>query len=141
MKPDDILQPILAMLFLHIIVLFWMIIARKKAMTDTSMTMEDAKHLIDLNVLPTYPRQVADNYNHLFELPTLFYALIFYVWAMGHVDIVHVWCAWAFFFSRVIHTFIQCTFNNVTIRFSVFSLGWFIVIIMASRELLRNYVN
>lgn len=141
MKPDDILQPILAMVFLHIIVLFWMIIARKKAMTDTSMTMEDAKHLIDLNVLPTYPRQVADNYNHLFELPTLFYALIFYVWAMGHVDIVHVWCAWAFFFSRVIHTFIQCTFNNVTIQFSVFSLGWFIVIIMASRELLRNYVN
>jgi len=135
MNPNDILEPILAMVFLHAFVLVWMIIVRKKAMTDMSMVMEDAKYLIDLNTLPAYARQAADNYNHLFELPTLFYALIFYVWAIGHVDAIHIGCAWAFVASRVIHTLVQCTFNNVTVRFSVFIFGWLAIITIASREL------
>ena len=136
MNPNEILHPILGMIFLHAVVLLWMIIVRKKAMADMSMIMEDAKHLVDLNTHPAYARQVADNYNHLFELPTIFYAIIFYVWTIGHVDIIHVGCAWAFFMSRVIHTLVQGTFNNVKVRFSVFIFGWLTIITMATRELL-----
>ncbi|MFT6045452.1 MAG: hypothetical protein ACI9WC_001152 [Arenicella sp.] len=140
MNPNDILQPILGMVFLHAIVLAWMILVRKKAMSEMSMTMEDAKHLIDFNVHPAYARQVADNYNHLFELPTIFYAIIFYVWAIGHVDAIHIWCAWAFFISRIIHSLIQGVFNNVKARFSVFIFGWVTILIMAFRELLRAII-
>tara|TARA_B110000971_G_C20001170_1_gene496911 strand:+ start:579 stop:1001 length:423 start_codon:yes stop_codon:yes gene_type:complete len=138
MNPNDILHPILGMIFLNAIVLIWMIVVRIKAMTEMSMTMEDAKHLVDFNVHPSYARQVADNYNHLFELPTIFYAMIFYIWAVGHVDIIHIWCAWAFFMSRITHSLIQGTFNNVKARFSAFIFGWVTIIVMALRALLQS---
>ena len=136
MGPNSILAPVLAMILLHAVVWIWMTVTRGRAMSQIGMKLEAAKHTSDLQQLPTYPRQVADNYNHLFELPTLFYALVFYVWAMGHGDIIHVWCAWGFVLSRVVHSIVQGTINKVAIRFPIFAIGWILVIIMSIRELL-----
>ncbi len=136
MDPNNILEPVLAMILLHAVVWILMTVIRGKAMSQTGMKLEDAKHTSDLKQLPSYARQVADNYNHLFELPTLFYALVFYIWAMGHTDTIHVWCAWGFFVSRVIHSIVQSTINKVSIRFAIFAIGWILVVIMSIRELL-----
>jgi hypothetical protein len=139
MKPNDILVPVLAMVLLHAVVWIWMTVTRGRAMSRIGMKLEEARHTSDLQQLPTRPRQVADNYNHLFELPTVFYALVFYIWAMGHVDTMHVWCAWAFFVSRVVHSIVQGTINKVSIRFPIFAVGWILVIIMSIRELLTSF--
>ena len=131
-----ILQPVLAMVLLHAVVWVWMTITRGRAMTQAGMTIEAARHVVDLQKLPDPARQIADNYNHLFELPTVFYALVFYIWAMGHADSIHVYCAWGFFGSRVVHSIVHGTINRVAIRFPVFAIGWILIAVMAVRELM-----
>jgi len=137
MEATSILQPVLAMILLHAVVWVWMTVTRAGAMRQAGITIEAARHVVDLQSLPNPARQIADNYNHLFELPTVFYALVFYIWAMGHVDAVHVYCAWGFFGSRVVHSIVHGTVNRVAIRFPVFAIGWGLIVIMTARELVR----
>jgi hypothetical protein len=135
MDSTNILQPVLAMVLLHAAVWIWMTITRGMAMSQAGMSLEQGRYTVDLHQLPAPARQVADNYNHLFELPTVFYALVFYIWAMGSADSIHVACAWGFFGSRVIHSIVQGTVNRVAIRFPIFALGWVLIVIMSVREL------
>jgi len=79
---------------------------------------------------------VADNYNHLMEQPTIFYALVFYIVLAGHSDALHIYMAWAYVGLRVVHTLIQCTVNIVMARFAVFTLSTIVLMIMVGRELL-----
>jgi len=135
MEATCILQPVLAMVLLHVVVLVWMLATRGKAMGEAGLTLENGKHTVDMNSLPDPARQIADNYNHLFEAPTVFYAIVFYIWAMGHADSIHVYCAWGFFGSRVLHSILQGTVNIVKVRFPLFAIGWLMIVIMAVREL------
>jgi len=135
MEATCILQPVLAMVLLHVVVLVWMLATRGKAMGEAGLTLENGKHTVDMNSLPDPARQIADNYNHLFEAPTVFYAMVFYIWAMGNADSIHVYCAWGFFGSRVLHSIVQGTVNIVKVRFPLFAIGWLMIVIMAVREL------
>ncbi len=135
MEETCILQPVLAMVLLHAVVWIWMTVTRGMAMQQAGLTLQDGKHTVDMQKLPDPARQIADNYNHLFEVPTVFYAIVFYVWAMGHADPVHVYCAWGFFGSRVLHSIVQGTINRVAVRFPIFALGWVLIMVMAVREL------
>ena len=135
MEATCILQPVLAMVLLHAAVWIWMTVTRGMAMQQAGMTLQDGKHTVDMQKLPDPARQIADNYNHLFEVPTVFYAMVFYIWAMGHADPIHTYCAWGFFGSRVVHSLVQGTINRVAIRFPIFAFGWALIIIMAVREL------
>ncbi len=136
MDGQDLLQPVLAMVLLHAAVWIWMTVTRGRAMTQAGISIEEARHVTALQQLPNPARQIADNYNHLFELPTVFYALVFYIWAMGHADPIHVVCAWGFFASRVIHSLVHGTINRVALRFPIFVIGWVLVLVMSLRELL-----
>lgn len=136
MDATCLLEPVLAMVLLNAVVWIWMTVTRGMAMTQAGMTLENGKHTVDMQKLPDPARQIADNYNHLFEVPTVFYALVFYIWAMGHADSIHAYCAWGFFGSRVVHSIVQGTINRVAIRFPIFALGWVLIMVMAVRELL-----
>ena len=74
--------------------------------------------------------RLSDNYNHLFELPVVFYVLCMLAIICQHVPNWLVAMAWGFVFSRVVHSLIQCTYNRVMHRFSVFFIGLLIIIIM-----------
>lgn len=64
--------------------------------------------------------RASDNYNHLFELPVLFYALCLLAIAAGHVPAWLPAAAWVFVALRVGHSVIQCSYNRVMHRFGVF---------------------
>ena len=85
-------------------------------------------------VLPKEVSRVSNNYNHLFEQPTLFYAVAISIAVLGHVDALHVWCAWAYAVFRIIHSVIQATIDVVLARFVVFICSWFALAIMVIRE-------
>jgi hypothetical protein len=70
------------------------------------------------------------------EQPTIFYALVFYVFLAGHTDQLHIYLAWIYVLLRVAHTLIQCTVNIVTMRFSVFALSTLVLMAMALREII-----
>ena len=86
--------------------------------------------------LPSEVSRIADNYNHLFEQPTLFYAIAISIAVLGHGDQTAVTCAWSFVILRVVHSLIQSTVNLVMLRFGVFALSWVALLVMTIREAL-----
>jgi hypothetical protein len=73
------------------------------------------------------------NVANLFELPAIFYALCVTAFAAGAVDQTTVILAWIFTGSRLIHSAIHITYNNVLHRFLVFATGLVIVAVMLIR--------
>ncbi len=66
---------------------------------------------------------VADNYNHLHEQPTLFYAVALVHALIGTGSGLNLTIAWAYVGLRIIHSIVQVTVNRVVVRFSVFMLS------------------
>ena len=68
--------------------------------------------------------RASDNYNHLFELPVLFYGLCALALATTHVPGWLPAAAWLFVAVRIAHSAIQCSYNRVMHRFAVFLAGF-----------------
>ena len=97
--------------------------------------LQAAKHSDELRPnLPDTKRYITDNHNHLFEQPTVFYAIVIYIYLVEHVDSFHIMLAWAYFLFRVIHSIVHVTINNVSIRASVFVFSLACLVIMIARE-------
>lgn len=133
MEPTSILQPVIVLGLWTTVMCIWMYATRIPAMTKAGVDPQAAKHVKDVT-LPSNVAQIADNYNHLFEQPTLFYAMALTIAVLGHGDATHVQLAWAFVLLRVLHSLIQSTINIVLIRFAVFALSWVVLAAMIIRE-------
>lgn len=133
----SVLHAVLGMGVLSLVMFLWMYATRLPAMSRAKVNPQDAMHPGSLGMLPSEARRVADNYNHLWEAPTLFYAMAFYVVVSGHADAVHAACAWAYLGLRIFHSLVQATINKVTLRFALFSLSWVALGVMIVREVLR----
>ncbi len=132
----SLLTPVLALITLTLLVWIWMYATRIPAMQKAGISPQAAKHPGTWEAgVPSSARQVAENYNHLLEQPTIFYALVFYIVLAAHSDQLHIYLAWAYVALRVVHTLIQCTVNLVPMRFLVFSLSTIALMIMAGREI------
>lgn len=136
---NSLLTPVLALVTLSLIVWIWMYATRIPAMQKAGLPPEAGRFPGGLDQLPHPARSVADNYNHLMEQPTIFYALVFYIVLAGHSDPIHIYLAWAYVGFRVIHTLVQCTVNVVPLRFLVFSLSTLALMAMAVREIVAIF--
>jgi hypothetical protein len=133
---SSVLGAVLALVVWSLVIWVWMYATRIPAMQAAKINPDDARHPGSLDSLPSGVKQVADNYNHLMEQPTIFYALAFYAVLMHHDTGLAVTLAWAYVVLRVIHSLIQCTINRVMLRFTVFSLSTIVLIVWAVRELM-----
>lgn len=103
-------------------------------MKRANLAFEDAAHTSDLRAkLPSSVQRIGDNYNHLFEAPTLFYATALAIIVAGLADPIHAACAWAFLASRVLHSLVQATFNHVPTRVVFYTLSWLALATMVVR--------
>ena len=136
MEASDILLPVFVMGMLTVVMLIWMVATRLPAMTAAGIEAQDAQDTSVLKSLPPGVRSVADNYNHLFEQPTLFYAVAIAIAVLGHVDSLHVQCAWIFTLARIAHSILQATVNIVLARFTLFMVAWAALTVMMVRELI-----
>jgi hypothetical protein len=68
-------------------------------------------------------RWVADNYNHLLEQPTIFYATTLALALLGAGSGLAVQLAWAYAGLRIVHSLVQIMSNRVVVRFAVFALA------------------
>lgn len=66
---------------------------------------------------------VADNYNHLHEQPTIFYAITLALAMLGEGGGLNARIAWIYVALRVAHTLVQVTVNRVALRFAIFTLS------------------
>ena len=76
-----------------------------------------------MSELPPRVRWKADNYNHLFEQPTVFYATALVLAVAGQGHGINVTLAWAYVVLRVIHSLWQSLVNVIQVRFALFILS------------------
>lgn len=126
-----ILQPVVALLAWTMVMWVWMYATRIPAMNAAGI---DAKNLVggegsSLRAkLPDSVSWKADNYNHLHEAPTLFYAVAIVLAIIGEGDGMNATLAWAYAGLRIAHSVVQATINRVIIRFALFALSSFVLI-------------
>ncbi len=126
------LAPVLVLIIWTLIMIIVMYKRRIPAMNAISKRTQDFIDNPKLGEqIPAKARWAADNYNHLHESPTLFYALMFVIFLMGKQTSLALICAWAYVAIRVVHSLVQITSNNVMLRFSLFILSVLMLIIMA----------
>jgi len=130
------LTPILALVVWTLIVWIWMYATRIPAIQKAEINPEDAIHPGALNSLPSNVRVVADNYNHLHEQPTIFYALAFYTHLAGAGDAINIWLAWGYVGLRIAHSLAQIIVKKVMVRFPLFVMAAIVLIILAARNLM-----
>jgi hypothetical protein len=131
-----ILTPVLALVSWTLIIWIWMYATRIPAMQKAKIDPQKALHPGSLASLPTPVRVVADNYNHLHEQPTVFYAIAFYAHLAGAADGVNIALAWAYVGLRVVHSLMQIVVRRVMFRFLSFVLCSLCLIAIAVRCIL-----
>lgn len=131
-----IMTPVLALIVWTFVIWVWMYATRIPAMRAAHINPARMKSRAELDVLPAAVKQIADNYNHLHEQPTVFYALAIYTQLAGVADPLNVGLAWAYVVLRVAHSLIQCTTNFVPLRFMVFSASSLVLMGIAGRNVL-----
>jgi len=136
----NILYPMFGMIFLSCLVVIILYVSRIMAIYSVKRlggNLEAARHADEFrSKFPKPLRYITDNYNHIFEQPTLFYATVIYIFLMGHSDSLQVILAWFYVGLRAIHTIIQMTFNDVSWRIAFFFLSGLCLISMILKEFL-----
>jgi hypothetical protein len=140
MDSIEILRPAVVLAGWTLVMLVWLFATRFPALAKAGIEPQDAQDTSRLrDLLPPEAQRVANNYNHLFEQPTLFYAMVLLIAVLGDVDALHVQCAWTFTCLRIAHSCVQATVDIVVIRFSLFALSWVALGIMIVREVLAVF--
>ena len=130
------LTPVLALVCWTLIIWVYMYSRRLPAMNAAGLDPQEAQHPGSLNVLPSGARQAADNYNHLHEAPTIFYALAVYTYLVGNGDELNLTLCWLYVGLRVLHSLVQISINVVLIRFLLFSASTITLGVIAVRNVM-----
>lgn len=140
MENPGFVAPVIALVLWTLVVWLWMYATRIPAMQKAQVDPQSAARARSLGEsLPPAVMYVSDNYNHLMEQPTIFYAAAFAAQLAGQADGLNVGLAWAYVLLRIVHSLIQCTVNVVTARFAVFSLSTIVLAVLAIRVALAVF--
>lgn len=120
----QLLGPVIALVAWSLVMWVWMYATRIPALYAARMKLDpDAPRGEQMALLPPRVRWKADNYNHLMEQPTVFYAiaLALSLLSVGTWGVLAL--AWGYVVLRVIHSLVQALGNRIEIRFVVFVLS------------------
>lgn len=121
-----ILAPVVALICWSLFMWLWMYATRLPAMKRAGI---DTKNLVggagaDLRArIEPRSQWPADNYNHLMEQPTLFYAVCLVLAMTGWGSGLNATIAWIYVALRILHSLVQVLSNRVVVRFAIFSLA------------------
>ena len=114
----------------------WMYVTRIPAIRSSRMVLDPtAPRGEQMATLPARIRWKADNYNHLMEQPTVFYAVALSLAVLGQGSGVNAMLAWTYVGLRVAHSLIQATWNKIEVRFGVFFLSSLVLIALTVNAL------
>jgi hypothetical protein len=132
MDQSAIFDPFFCVILLTLVVWIYMYARRIPFIRDNALTPEQLTPAELARLSPPAVSNPSDNLKNLFELPTIFYALVLYLYVTRQVDPVYVTAAWVFAGFRVAHSAVHCTVNVVLVRFGLYSVSalalWFMVI-------------
>ncbi len=135
----SMIAPVMALVAWSLVIWLWMYVQRIPAMQKAGVKPQDARFPGSLDILPDGARAAADNYNHLMEQPTIFYAAALAIQVAGHADAIGLKLAWAYVIVRVLHSLLQVSVNLGPVRFLLFVISTGVLAAMVVRELMRVF--
>ena len=132
MNQTAIFTPFLSMMLLTIVVWFYMYAKRITFIQKSKLNPNQVTAAELARISPPAVSNPSDNLKNLFEIPTLFYAAMLYLYVTNKVDETYLIAAWVFVALRALHSAIHCTVNIVIVRFWLYCIStlalWFMVI-------------
>jgi hypothetical protein len=127
------LGPVVILAAWTMVVWAWMYVTRIPAMQRAKMKPDpEAPRGEQMSRLPSRVRWKADNYNHLMEQPTVFYAVSIVLVAVGHGGGWALRLGWTYVAIRMVHTLVQTLWNKIEVRFALFALSSLVLIAMTA---------
>jgi hypothetical protein len=132
MNQTAIFAPFLTMMLLTLTVWFYMYSKRIPLIQKSNINPNALTAAELARISPPSVSTPSDNLKNLFELPTLFYGLVLYLFVTSKVDEAYLIAAWVFAGFRILHSAVHCTVNIVMLRFWLYCISalalWFIVL-------------
>lgn len=120
----DLLGPVIALVAWTLLMWLWMYATRLPAIRTARMRLDpNAPRGEQMSTLPARVRWKADNYNHLMEQPTIFYAIVLALALLGDQSPLSLAMAWTYVALRVLHSLWQSLVNRIEVRFAFFALS------------------
>ena len=116
---NPLLAPVVALVAWTLLMLIWLAAARFPAMKGKPIP--DGARGADMP--PGRHNWPGHNYEHLLEQPTIFYAIVLALVAMGDRAEFNLYLAWAYVAIRIVHSLWQSMVNVVMVRFTLFALS------------------
>ncbi|MEM9668352.1 MAG: MAPEG family protein [Pseudomonadota bacterium] len=143
MTITEFLSPVLVLIAWTMVMLLWLYALRIPAMQKAGIDPQEAADTKSdwKQKIPPGTNYPADNYNHLMEQPTVFYALMLFAATTGGQSSLLNTLAWTYVGLRIVHSLIQATFNRVMVRFMFFLISSLVLIAMTVLEVMRVFLS
>jgi hypothetical protein len=139
-QPSALLAPVIALVLWTFVMWTWMYVTRIPAILQMRMRLDPtAPRGQQMNELPPQVRWKADNYNHLFEQPTLFYAVALVLALTRDNSNLALGLAWLYVALRVAHSLWQALVNVIPIRFYLFSASSLVLFALTVKAAARVF--
>lgn len=133
----SLLLPAVALVLWTFVMWLWMYVTRIPAIRRARMRLDPARPRGEqMAELPPEVRWKADNYNHLLEMPTLFYPMAIVLSLVSTSPSTDAALAWGYVGLRGVHSVFQATVNKIEVRFALFFLSSLVLLVMAVRAAL-----
>ena len=131
---SPILAPLVALVLWSFVMWAWLYATRIPAIVKNRIVYDPHRPAGELHAqLPAPVRWKADNYNHLMEQPTLFYAVALTLALLDAGGGLNAGLAWLYVALRIAHSLVQAIINAIVIRFAIFMAASTVLLVMAMR--------
>lgn len=121
---------------------FWLYATRLPAIIRGKIVYDPQRPASEfMDKIPANVRWKADNYNHLHEQPTIFYAVAIILAMLGEGGGLNAVLAWIYVGLRVVHSLVQATINKVELRFLSFLAASLVLLVLAINAALKLYAG
>lgn len=120
----EIIAPVIVLVAWSMVMWVWLYATRIPAIRRAKMVLDpSAPRGEQMSQLPAAVRWKSDNYTHLMEQPTIFYALAISLALLGEGSGANLYLAWAYVVLRIVHSLVQALVNKILLLFAVFALS------------------
>ncbi|MGH6839361.1 MAG: MAPEG family protein [Methylocella sp.] len=134
---SSILKPLIALVIWSFVMWAWLYASRIPAIRKYKIALDPNRPKAEFDaLLPAKVRWKADNYNHLMEQPTLFYAVTLTLAVLGAGQGLNAGLAWLYVGLRMAHSLVQVLVNVILLRFTIFMAASMVLLAMTVRAAL-----
>jgi hypothetical protein len=123
MSTLTIVAPLLVMAAITFILMFGMVLTRRRAVMEKKTDPKDLLIRGGNNPWPPQAAQFSDAYQNSLELPVLFYAVGVLTLITGHANTTFVVLSWLFVLCRAVQAYVHVTSNTRKYRSYAFRAG------------------